>query len=145
MRVLSVSLPSHNPRLQTSCIWHKIVDFISTCPHSNLGMEKDRKWYNLEVYHIAFTHILIARKKKKITLCPYLVFKGIQNGVLFYVAIRLATQIMKERRRYMLKNCNSSHTEYMFRLELQSSELTITINYGGYNCRMWWVFLGFPL
>ena len=33
----------------------------------------------------------------------------------------------------MLKNCNSSHTECMFWLELQSSELTITINYGGHN------------
>lgn len=27
-------------------------------------MEKDRKWYNLEVYHITFTHILIPGKKK---------------------------------------------------------------------------------
>lgn len=76
MRVLSVSLPSHNPRLQTSCIWHKIVDFISTCPHSNLGMEKDRKWYNLEVYHIAFTHILIARKKKKNHTLSLFSFQG---------------------------------------------------------------------
>lgn len=86
MQVLSVSLSSHNSRLQTSCIWHKIVDFISTCPHSNLGMEKGRKWYNLEVYHITFTHILIARKKKNPTL-SHLVLKEIQNGVLFYCII----------------------------------------------------------
>lgn len=76
MRVLSVSLPSHNPRLQTSCIWHKIVDFISTCPHSNLGMEKDRKWCNLEVYHITFTHVLIARKKKKNHTLSLFSFQG---------------------------------------------------------------------
>lgn len=85
MQVLSVSLASHNPRLWT-CIWHKIVDFMSTCPHSNLGMEKDRKWYNLEVYHITFTRILIARRKKNPTL-SHLVLKEIQNGVLFYCII----------------------------------------------------------
>lgn len=141
MQVLSVSLPSHNPRLRTSCIWHKVVDFMSTCPHSNLGMEKDGKWYNLKVYHITFTHILIPGKKKSHFVS--FSFKGDSKWSLIFVAIRPATQFMKERRRHMLKNCNSSHTECMFQLEFQSSELTITINYGGY--RMWWVFLGFPL